>query len=257
MNAINLTVKIESIHDHKIGCNISNEKQSVFLNYFPNDGNLIFEEESKLAKVVMRNKIQFEKVIRSAINGNPHIGQTINCVFIEGFNFLKDTDFTKYICVDRRHGNINISLNKAGSVKIHKIYSDGSFSEIVGQSGYGGFIETPNGKRQVYTRSFSEGSSNLMELLAVIEGIKILYDVENIQINTDSRYVIRGLAQWIHFWRLNDWQTAYGRKVKYTKHWQEIYQLCENKMIELKWIKGHSGNKEQSFCHNLARSTIS
>ena len=96
-----------------------------------------------------------------------------------------------------------------------------------------------------------------MELLAVIEGIKILYDIENIQINTDSRYVIRGLAQWIHFWRLNDWQTAYGRKVKYAKHWQEIYQLCENKIIELKWIKGHSGNKKQSFCHNLARSTIS
>ena len=92
-----------------------------------------------------------------------------------------------------------------------------------------------------------------MELMGVSEGLERLKDVERVQINTDSRFVIRGLVQWVHFWRYNDWQTAYGRSVKFREQWQRIDALCSDKLIQFKWIKGHSGHEMQDYCHRLAQ----
>ncbi|MBN1927263.1 MAG: ribonuclease HI [Prolixibacteraceae bacterium] len=256
MKVVKLIVCIETIGNGKIGCRVSNTRETALLEYVVENGSLFFEKENGVAEVVRRNHFQFEKIMRSAIKGKPMIGQVINAIFIEGFNFLNDADFKKIIRVDRRYGKLSISKADQATPGIHKIYADGSFAEKSGKSGYGGFTETPDGKQEIYYQSFSEGSSNLMELLAVTEGLERLSKTERIQVNTDSRFVIRGLAQWVHFWRHNNWQTAYGRSVKYAKHWQYTDRLCEGKFIEFNWIKGHSGNLEQSFCDELAKDSI-
>ncbi|TKG95621.1 ribonuclease HI [Puteibacter caeruleilacunae] len=253
MRPINLTITVEAIHDNYIGCYISDLQESIRLCYYPEDSTLSINQENNLSRTLHNNKVQFEKVIRSAIKGKMTIGQTINCVFIEDFNFIQESDFSRYIRVDRRNGELAITTSDTGTEEIHKIYADGSHAAETGLSGFGGFTQDLSGKRATYNASFKEGSSNQMELMAVIKGLQLLELVEEIQINTDSRFVIRGLAQWVHFWRHNNWQTAYGCDVKFAKCWQQIDQLCDNKVIEMKWIKGHSGNAEQTFCHDLAK----
>ncbi len=255
MKPIKLTVKIDAINKQQIGCCISNEAEFNYLSYSPVQRRLTFSEENQLAEVVRRNQFQFEKIIRSAIKGKLSVGQTINCVFIEHFNFLNDDDFSRYIRVDRRNGQLKITTSATGTEGICKIYADGSFACETRQAGYGGFTEYPDGKREIYSRSFPDGSNNLMELLAITEGLQRLTTIKKIQINTDSRFVIRGLVQWVHFWRHNNWQTAYGSQVKFAECWQQIDRLCEGKFIEFNWIKGHSGNEEQSFCDQLARQS--
>ena len=168
---------------------------------------------------------------------------------------MNEADFFKFIRVDRRNNNLDITVSDSGLKETHKIYADGSFICETNQSGYGGFIEDLDGKQQLFSQSFIGGSNNLMELLAVTEGLKRLPDVKRIQINTDSRYVIRGLIQWVHFWKHNNWQTAFGRDVKYSAYWQQISSLCEGKYIELKWIKGHSGHLQHDLCHQLAKES--
>jgi len=217
----------------------------------------MFEKENGLTGVIRRNQFPFEKIMRSAIKGKPVPGQVINAVFIEGFPFLNEADFNKVIRVDRRNGKLRISKAEQATPGIHKIYADGSFAEKTGKAGYGGYTETPEGRQDIFCQSFEKGSSNLMELLAITEGLERLSDTERVQVHTDSRFVIRGLAQWVHFWRHNNWQTAYGCSVKYAKQWQHIDRLCEGKFVEFNWIKGHSGNLEQSFCDELARQSAS
>jgi ribonuclease HI len=257
LKPVKLKIIIYAVNEKHIGCHISDEAENNQLNYFLATGNITFTAENQLAKIVRKNLFQFEKVLRSAIKGKLTVGQTINCVFIEGFNFLTDDDFTRFIKLDRRDGRLEISTSENETEGIHKIYGDGSFACETRQSGYGGFIETPDGKREVFNRSFNKGSNNLMELLAITEGLQRLLQIEKIQINTDSRFVIRGLIQWVHFWRHNNWQTAYGCEVKFAECWQQIDRLCEGKLIEFNWIKGHSGNKEQDFCDQLARKSAS
>ncbi len=253
MKPIKLTIQIESADEKEIGCQVSDQTESVNVNYYPKSGTIVFSIENVLTEKIRRNTNQFEKIIRSAIKGKITPLQIIHGVFIEDFPFLRDADFMKIIRVDRLNGDLKITTHQAATNGIHQIFADGSFVSKTGLSGFGGFILTPSGERKTFSASFNGGSNNLMELLAVTEGLKQLRTKDEIQINTDSRFVIRGLVQWIHFWRHNNWQTAYGKKVKFDAEWQRIDELCKNKLIEFRWIKGHSGDEKQSFCHHLAK----
>lgn len=255
MKPVKLTIEIETISEHKIGCGISNETENNHLYYDTVTSLIKFTSENNLAETVTRNQFQFEKIIRSALKGKLKTGQTINCVFLEGYKFLNDADYSNIIRVDRRNGALEITTSETASTHIHKVYADGSFAEKTGHSAFGGFTETPNGKRNVFSQSFKGGSNNLMELLAVTKGLQLLETVKHIQVNTDSRFVIRGLVQWVHFWRHNNWQSAYGCTVKFAENWQQIDKLCKDKQIEFRWIKGHSGDEAHDFCHKLAKQS--
>ena len=250
-----IKLTIEAVEKESLSCFLLEGDENLRLDYYPVSSKILFHEKNGLAAIVDRNKTQFEKVIRSAIKGTAVHGQTIDCVFIENFRFLDDGDFNHAIWVDRRGKKIDITTGNPVLENVFEVFSDGSHSNENNRSGYAGFIQNPDGDREVYYRSVKDGNSNLMELMAVIEGLKMIRGQEIIRLNTDSRYVIRGLAQWIHFWKHNNWQTAYGRDVKNITHWQVIDHLCEGKLIELHWIKGHSGQAEQTFCHELARQS--
>lgn len=255
MKALKITVQIQVIKEQEIDCLLSDENESMRIVYFPDDRKVVYLDDSILVEVVRKIEFQFEKVMRSAIKGNLKLGQTIHCVFFDGFNFVKEVDFQHYIRVDRRSDQLKITTSETEMKGIHKIFADGSYASELKQSGYGGFTETPDGEQHIYHQSFEQGSSNMMELLAVMEGLEHLESVEKIQVNTDSRFVIRGLVQWIHFWQHNNWQTAHGREVKFVKDWQKMNRLCKGKLMEFKWIKGHSGNEKQDFCDQLARES--
>ncbi len=255
MKPVTFTLCVETIDDRYISCHIFNTSEDNKLRYDITTGMVSLTKQNQLAATVRKNIHQLQKILRSALNGNLHLGQVINCVFLEGFPFLHDHTFHKFIRLDRRNNRMHISTSDSGLANVHKIYADGSCNPDTRQSGYGGFIETPDGATDPFHQSIIGGSSNLMELLAITEGLQRLLPQKIIQVNTDSRFVIRGLVQWVHFWKHNNWQTAHGRHVKYAEHWQQAYRLCEGKYIEFRWIKGHSGNAEQEFCHLLAKST--
>ncbi|WP_346728147.1 ribonuclease H family protein [Marinifilum caeruleilacunae] len=252
---IKVILLIQSKSALKIECLLSDGHEEIQLSYFPEERTIVCLEDTSLSKMICKLKLQFEKVIRTSIKGKLNIGQSISCVFIDGFNFLNRLEFNRYIRVDRLAGKLEITTSQSGLRGIHKIYADGSHSAELNQSGYAGFIESTTGIQEIYYESYKDGSSNLMELLAVIEGLKRVGNQTKIQVNTDSRFVIRGVVQWIHFWKHNNWQTAYGNEVKFVQYWKLIDELCENKLIELKWIKGNSDNNKQAFCHQLARKS--
>ena len=255
MKVEKLLLTIENIAESRIGCRAGYKTDEILFNYYPQREELGFDGNSPLTEILEKNKFQFNKIIKSAMSRKLTVGQSISCVFIEGFRFLSEEDFKGYIRMDRREEKLTLSVCGDESEGIDKIYADGSFNPDVMGSGYGGIIEKINGEREIFSRSFHGGGSNQMELLAVLDGLKRMASAEELQINTDSRYVIRGMVQWMHFWRHNDWQTAYGRSVKFAEHWQELDRLSEGKFIELKWIKGHSGHAIQNFCHELAQKS--
>jgi ribonuclease HI len=227
------------------------------ISYAINNDEIRGDNSGALFQQVLQNHFQFKKVIRSALRGKSIPQKPIHAVFIVGFPFLEEEAFFKTIFMDQRNGEFSIEVNEKPLPAMHKIFADGSYLCKTGKSGVGGFVEFPDGKREIYSQTFTHGSSNLMELMAVIKGLEMLHGTDEIIIHTDSRFVIRGLIQWVHFWRLNNWQTSHGHEVRYVKHWQNIDELCKGKLIAFKWIKGHSGNQNQDFCHKLAKGSAS
>ena len=249
-----LSLTIESISDSMISCCAENELGKVCFDYYFEEQRFDFTTENTLTEIICEQQFQFHKVLKSAAGKKLHTGQKISCVFIPDFRFLSDTDYNNYIRLDRRNG-LKITISTEETQGLCKIFTDGAFLPETMTSGYGGVIKDTTGREEIYCESFPGGASNQMELLAVLDGLKRLTSEPKIQINTDSRYVIRGITQWMHFWLHNNWQTAFGTEVKYVDDWKQINELTEGKFIEFKWIKGHSGHLEQDFCHQLAQDS--
>lgn len=216
-----------------------------------------FNQKASFTELVQHNLIQIQKVVLSSLKAKVPIKKPIHFVLINQFPFLNHNDYLQYICIDQRKHLPLIYSKKEGTAVITKIFCDGSHAYLQNRSGFAGIIEYPDHTNEIYSATLAEKSNNYIELLAVIEGIKQIKSYKLFQINTDSRYVIRGLSQWVYFWKYNNWQTAFGTKVKFAELWQELDQLCQKKYIELKWIKGHSGNQYQDFCHCMAKELSS
>ncbi|MGQ1785546.1 hypothetical protein [Saccharicrinis sp. GN24d3] len=110
MKIVKLNIIIESIQNSYIGCLVSGEDENIRLSYSADDGTMSFLQDNHLSQVLSANKFQFYKVLNSAISGDMEVGQLISCVFIEGFNFLSEDDFSKrYLVIDRRSHKLVIT----------------------------------------------------------------------------------------------------------------------------------------------------
>ena len=100
-------------------------------------------------------------------------------------------------------------------------------------------------------------TNNIMEITAVIEGLKCLKIESNVEIYSDSAYVVNAFNQgWIYNWIKKGWKTASGESVKNKELWQELYNLTKKHKVEFIKVKGHSDNEFNNRCDEMARNAI-
>ena len=120
-------------------------------------------------------------------------------------------------------------------------FTDGAAKGNPGPGGYGAVlyfdntvIELGAGKKLT--------TNNEMELRAVVEVLKALpADKKEIEIYTDSKYVVEGATGWIFGWMKNGWQTKSGSDVLHKEIWQELISLLQNVTIDWHKVPGHVG----------------
>ena len=133
-----------------------------------------------------------------------------------------------------------------------KIYTDGACSGNPGPGGWGFVIFNDKDPIERYGGE-SETTNNRMEMMAVIEALKILDSDGPVQLYTDSQYVKNGINDWINSWKRNGWKTAAKKPVKNKDLWLEIDRLVEEHAIEWRWVKGHAGDPGNERADELAR----
>ncbi len=135
------------------------------------------------------------------------------------------------------------------------IYTDGAAKGNPGKAGWGVVILFgQNDKLKVVEIGGRKdhATNNQMELTAPIEALKYLkknfgrQDLpkkSEIEIFSDSKYVILGITEWIDNWMKNNWRNAAKKPVMNRELWEELYKL--NSEFKPKWnyVKGHSGHK--------------
>lgn len=100
-------------------------------------------------------------------------------------------------------------------------------------------------------------TNNIMEMTAVIEGLKLLKFPCKVKLYSDSAYVINAFNQgWIYNWLKKNWKTANGEQVKNKELWQELYNLTKIHNVTFIKVKGHSTNEYNNRCDFLARNAI-
>ena len=136
-----------------------------------------------------------------------------------------------------------------------KIYTDGACSGNPGPGGWGAQLNFNNNVKEISGYE-ANTTNNRMELIAVISSLEYVRPDDDIEIYTDSVYVMEGITKWIKNWKKNNWLTASKKQVKNEDLWKKLDSLSASKKISWTWVKGHSGNKGNERADYLAREAI-
>lgn len=147
-----------------------------------------------------------------------------------------------------------------------KIYTDGAARGNPGPAGWGAVIINDqflisNDKIKIIELGgrADHATNNQMELTAPIETLKYLKNkmskgTFDIEIVSDSKYVILGITEWIFNWEKNGWRNAGKKPVMNRELWEELHKLTEEFKPKWSYVKGHSGDKWNDRVDEIATS---
>jgi len=130
---------------------------------------------------------------------------------------------------------------------------------VLGNPGPGGWgtILMYKGVEKEISGGMKETTNNIMEVTAVIEGLKLIKHQCEIEIYSDSAYVVNAFNNhWIDNWIKNNWINSSKEPVKNKELWLELNNLVKQHKVKFIKVKGHSDNKYNNRCDELARAAI-
>lgn len=137
-------------------------------------------------------------------------------------------------------------------MKIVDIYTDGACSGNPGMGGYCAIL-LYNGVEKVVSGFEEETTNNRMELLAVIRGLECLKEKCEVNLYSDSRYVVDAFQQdWITNWQSNGWKTSNKKEVKNIDLWTRLLEFVSMHKINFIKVKGHADNEYNNRCDKIA-----
>ena len=136
-----------------------------------------------------------------------------------------------------------------------EIFTDGACRGNPGPGGWGALLRYDNKERELFGGE-PDTTNNRMEMQAAIEGLKALKERCVVTLTTDSVYVKSGITEWLANWKKRNWKTAARKPVKNSDLWQVLDEQNQRHEVEWKWVKGHSGHRENEIADQLANRGI-
>jgi ribonuclease HI len=232
---------------------ISRDRLSCQVLYNPDEKILEFQGSDALSKELADNKYQLTKILHNKRNNTYFPGFKLKFILRNNEHAISLNDLSKLVILDRRNNNHLVSSADKDQKEIFRIYTDGCYLENKKRGAYIALFKKVNNKLNLICKSTPATSSSLIELMAVVHGLECAQAQECIRIVSDSRYIIKGLTEWMFNWKLNNWYTAQGKKVKNIAWWKKFEKLTRGKYIEFEWVKGHSQHYENSICDYYAK----
>jgi len=140
-------------------------------------------------------------------------------------------------------------------MKSVEIFTDGACRGNPGPGGWGVLMRYGTEERGLFGGE-KETTNNRMELTAVIEGLAALTQPCQVILTSDSTYVLKGIQEWMPSWKKRGWKTASKKPVKNVDLWQKLDRVIGEHKIEWRWVKGHSGHRENEIADQLANQGI-
>ncbi|MBS7669193.1 ribonuclease HI [Croceicoccus gelatinilyticus] len=132
-----------------------------------------------------------------------------------------------------------------------EIYTDGACKGNPGPGGWGALLRMGETEREI-SGCEKHTTNNRMELMAVIEALRALKRPCEIDLFTDSKYVIDGITSWVHSWIRRGWKTAAKKPVINDDLWRDLLEASAPHTIRWHWVKGHAGHPENERVDALA-----
>jgi len=138
------------------------------------------------------------------------------------------------------------------------IYTDGAArGNPDGPGGYGTILEYVDSKGELHIKELSKGyektTNNRMELMAVIAGLEALNRSCEVEVYSDSQYVVNAFNQhWVDGWIKKGWKRGKNEPVKNVDLWKRLLEAKQKHSVTFHWVKGHDGHPQNERCDELA-----
>ena len=120
-----------------------------------------------------------------------------------------------------------------------KIYTDGSYKPSINCGGYAAVITHNDLVIKVLHEGFKNTTNNRMEIMGVLEALKYFKTPMNIEIYSDSSYVVNSINER----HLHKWIEDNDITKKNMDLWVEVYNLLHKHRVNFFWVKGHDDNE--------------
>ncbi len=136
-----------------------------------------------------------------------------------------------------------------------EIWTDGACKGNPGVGGWGVLMKFGQVEKTMHGGEMLT-TNNRMEMMAVIEALKVLKRPCQVKLNIDSQYVMKGMTEWIHGWKTRGWRTADKKPVKNADLWQTLDEQVQRHQITWRWVKGHAGDPGNERADLLANRGV-
>lgn len=120
------------------------------------------------------------------------------------------------------------------------LYTDGACSGNPGPGGWAAILRYRD-QEKVLTGAEPKTTNNRMELMAVLQGLKALKRPVEVEIYSDSAYVVNAFEHgWIERWQRNGWRTSRGTDVENRDLWEAILQEARRHKLRFIKVRGHA-----------------
>jgi ribonuclease HI len=139
------------------------------------------------------------------------------------------------------------------------IYIDGACDRNgqVGNSGGHGYVVVKNDEIVEELVEYEDNTTNnRQELMAALSAIRwvVSNQISDYVIYSDSQYAVNSITNWIHSWKKNGWVTSNKTPVLNKDILLLILEeIAWLKTVNMKWIKGHDGNKWNEYIDRLVQ----
>jgi len=140
--------------------------------------------------------------------------------------------------------------------EVVRIYTDGACKGNPGPGGWGALLRSGEHERELYGGEPAT-TNNRMELTAVIRALAALKEPSEVEIYTDSEYVMKGITEWLATWKRRGWKTADRKPVKNVDLWRELEEGVHRHKVRWHWVRGHAGHPENERADALANRGVS
>ncbi|MBK8186154.1 MAG: ribonuclease HI [Cellvibrio sp.] len=140
-------------------------------------------------------------------------------------------------------------------MKTVELFTDGACKGNPGPGGWGVLMRYGSVEKSLCGGE-ANTTNNRMELMAAIAGLQALKESCHVILTTDSQYVRKGITEWIDAWKKNGCRTSAKAPVKNADLWQVLDQEQLRHQLEWRWVKGHSGHRENELADQLANQGI-
>ncbi|WP_205703974.1 ribonuclease HI [Candidatus Chloroploca sp. Khr17] len=135
------------------------------------------------------------------------------------------------------------------------LYTDGGCHGNPGKGSYGVVLLYKNHRKE-FSAGYAFTTSNRMEIMACIVGLKALQKPSPVVLFSDSAYVINTMTKgWAKRWRANGWHRKVEGELVPARNadlWQVMLDLCAYHEVKFVKVRGHAGIPENERCHELA-----